>query len=553
MKKEEKFCAGFLITTTSIMYRPSCKFRTICIFGVTTSFFIVFYSTSIFSIFRRQEACVEDAVPFTQINAGYVLPPNTNLQHVYQVLRRFKEITTNSSELRDIETAMDTMRNALASKYNDDVCPEIYSRFGDVSPKFEMDASCSASGKLSVEKLLTLMFNFQTLRPENLTQFMEDIRSWYPNIQIIITVSDADSFLKLESLSKIQVIQSKNQNPGALWNSMIGYVNTQFVYLGRGVVEIDDNTAFDRLLREITSIGAKVMGGALRTVHDGRWDLNCYQMLHSNFSLIFREGYHHSVHDCIYCSYFNGPLVSETSYLRKVSFDDAFRSEDMTFHDLFFRLYQDRVSTAVCPDSMHHMHRNVTNPFMRNDWLPFVSKWKVNNVKDTFQTNFAFTCKESSTIFTKFQPGITIAPCLLQNLADHVKFIMKICRDSNLICHLNAGTLLGALKFGTILPWERDADVFFPRENHTAIRSLKSQFENAGYDLREHQTPVPHFRSHDTAGWAIDVWPLKLYKFDRLTRKGESTMLPLDGEWVEVKDFLFFTPKIVCMKSLKTM
>ena len=57
----------------------------------------------------KDMGCVHDNVPFTQVTAGYVLPPHTDLHQVYDVLQRFQEITTNSTELHDISTAMDTI------------------------------------------------------------------------------------------------------------------------------------------------------------------------------------------------------------------------------------------------------------------------------------------------------------------------------------------------------------------------------------------------------------------------------------------------------------
>ena len=37
--------------------------------------------------------------------------------------------------------------------------------------------------------------------------------------------------------------------------------------------------------------------------------------------------------------------------------------------------------------------------------------------------------------------------------------VMDACEKTNSICQLEEGSLLGAVKLGTILPWERDCDI----------------------------------------------------------------------------------------------
>lgn len=48
---------------------------------------------------------------------------------------------------------------------------------------------------------------------------------------------------------------------------------------------------------------------------------------------------------------------------------------------------------------------------------------------------------------------------------------------------MQEGTLLGAVKFNGLLPWERDADVTFHSSNFSAISDLKSKLRTSGYSL----------------------------------------------------------------------
>jgi len=52
-----------------------------------------------------------------------------------------------------------------------------------------------------------------------------------------------------------------------------------------------------------------------------------------------------------------------------------------------------------------------------------------------------------------------------------------------MLCQLNAGTNLGAIKFNSVLPWELDADISVHHSNLTAFDKLKSNFlaKNSGF------------------------------------------------------------------------
>ena len=57
-------------------------------------------------------------------------------------------------------------------------------------------------------------------------------------------------------------------------------------------------------------------------------------------------------------------------------------------------------------------------------------------------------------------------------------------QDFALLCQINGGTTLGALKFGGILPWELDADLIVHIDNATAYKdSVLTAAKNQGYEV----------------------------------------------------------------------
>ena len=76
-----------------------------------------------------------------------------------------------------------------------------------------------------------------------------------------------------------------------------------------------------------------------------------------------------------------------------------------------------------------------------------------------------------------------MSPCCITQLTNDVLFIMRTCREHHIKCELQEGTLLGAVKLGKVLPWERDADITFLSSNFTEILNLKTHLQKYGYSI----------------------------------------------------------------------
>ena len=56
-----------------------------------------------------------------------------------------------------------------------------------------------------------------------------------------------------------------------------------------------------------------------------------------------------------------------------------------------------------------------------------------------------------------------------QDLSNTLKLIFDECKRTKSICQLQEGTVLGAVKLGGILPWERDADIMVHSNNFSYL------------------------------------------------------------------------------------
>ena len=281
-----------------------------------------------------------------------------------------------------------------------------------------------------------------------------------------------------------------------------------------------------------------IIGSATKTFSNGHWSFGCYQMVYRNYTLVYKLGYKHSAHDCLYCHSIHGPFLAKAEVLKKNHFDLNL-PESVLFHDYFFTLFKHKQRVGVCPDSMFNVRDEATALLNKKQWLPLVRKRSLNKITRHDGKSFEYSCSESQAAGKRL-PGLAIAPCMLQQLANHIKFVMRTCREYDIMCELNAGTTIGAVKFNGVLPWERDADIFYLSGNFSAVGKLEPVFRKAGYTLKllyrpgQAKTRGGAYTSYGS-GWKLEFWSKPWLHSAELKAQGKKpTTVMFNGEWVEV-------------------
>ena len=326
----------------------------------------------------------------------------------------------------------------------------------------------------------------------------------------------------------------KGLSAGQIWNSLVQTATTEYVLIARDVEVITNDTRFDRLIREIESMDLSAGGGAFRTPN-GHWSNGCYQIAYKNYSLSYHHGYDESMHECLFCDYIEGPFITTKNRLETTQFNKLDETHGL-FEDWFMRMHDKQQSVVVCPDSMFHTFYKTTD---KENWDSFMKAWGLYRMHTPLGTEIVSSCHTG----TPMSRSKALHPCASDSLAKAVKFLMTTCEETNIICELEEGTALGAVKFNKILPWERDADITFLTANYSAFQKLAATFSKVNYRLANVKEPrccVDNRKAGGVfnlylSGWHIEIYGQHIMDSELLRVEGfKPTKILLDGQWVSV-------------------
>lgn len=367
-------------------------------------------------------------------------------------------------------------------------------------------------------------------------KFLLSVRKTNNDFNVILSVDMSKFSSKLRSMyPTVTIIDSRVYSEGTALNRMIEEVNTPYVLIAKDVEFLTNDMRLERLVREIESLNVSVAGGATRDPN-GHWKKGCFQSVYRNYTLNYLEGYDESVHECLFCDYVQGPFVGRKKYLVEHKFHGLNKTEGL-FEEWFLGISQRGDETVICPDSMFHIHLQSKHNI---NWNKFMKKW---NVLKSITPSGNKTTRVCSSHGRSFRNSKVVSPCDLQSNADAVKTVMSECENAGIICELQEGTALGAVKLGKTLPWERDADITFLTANHSAFQNLKDVFHKKGFSFTVLDTPWCCV-DNITAGGKFLLryleWSIELYGQHKMDSKlmaetgTQPTKVLLDGQWVNV-------------------
>ncbi|KAL3879790.1 hypothetical protein ACJMK2_032073 [Sinanodonta woodiana] len=425
-------------------------------------------------------------------------PIRQNLVETAKLMYKAKRHARGTKTSDSLKSAISLMEGILAHlqvNFNDvksrpvkeavNICPEAYKGTTFGYPFFYQgfEVTDCPNGK-KLEDLITIVSFIELSEPEEhlaAMQLLDSITSQNEKFTIILAAKNLDKqhdyFNRKYKNAKLVTAHSSD-SPGIVWNRLLKEVRTEYVLIARNIDMFTNDSRLDRLIREIESLDVAVAAGSYREP-SGHWRIGCLQLNYRNYSISYIDGYDESFHECQFCDYVTGPFVIKTSLVNELQFDLRIPTKAGLFEDLFMRLKEKGHETITCPDAMYHtVESNVSD--ISRDWETFAIKWKAKYIQLAGSKTIEISCLNFN---CKKEKAYTLHPCCLDELADMILFVMRTCEKEGMICELQEGTALGAVKFNKILPWERDGDLTFLTSNYSTFSKLAEAFTRAGYTL----------------------------------------------------------------------
>ncbi|KAG7171360.1 Fukutin-related protein-like 3, partial [Homarus americanus] len=301
----------------------------------------------------------------------------------------------------------------------------------------------------------------------------------YPGITVhLVTITPPSQ----RSNHQIRLIVHKvetNTTNGVAFTEVLRHITTPYVLIASGMASITPLSKLERLVWAAEHLGVWAVGGGVETP-SGRWRTGCLTSSYAHYQASWTRGRLGIAGECLICQGLEGPFLAMTTALRHLGWDTKLPREVLEL-DLFLRAAHSlNMMAASCPKSLFTIDSELEPP-SRPALLSLARHHSVYSLQAAGGVLVTFSCSEvgASCGDTK----LALPPCCRQELASLVRFLMDTCEAHGLLCELQEGTLLGAVKLEGVMPWERDADITFHTKNFTALGELKDVFDRAGYSL----------------------------------------------------------------------
>lgn len=465
-------------------------------------------------------------------------------KHIQLVKELIISIDGNLTD--DLKKDNSVDRSSVNSLPKREVCAEKFMApsWEYVFPRFRKGFDrVNCSDFVPLDQLVTMIVTSpEEISTENLQNIFKGIVNYYPSVPVMF-VSKSKTNLNLKEFgSNITNVVFDDLTHGKTWSMLLKTVSTPYVLFAPDITYFTDDVNVERLIRVLSENKDTIIAGGSHKNQRGEWDKGCFQVNFRNWVAFFLDGYYRSFTDCLVCDVLPGPFMAKTKELKELGFDEKLPFG--AFLDIFWRIKLKHPEKVVvsCPDVMFETR---VQEIPHEKYVALANKWDVKKWINSDGTIRWYGCRRGgrpndNTASCRKQSGLLVPSCDLENLADMIKFVMKECENAGLLCELNEGSQLGAVKFQGVLPWELDADIHFPNDNFTAMFGLIPRFKAAGYRVTSERTEKWR-NGHKVLGaillykngWKIDLYGHDIFQSAELVASGQKpTKVKFAGMWV---------------------
>lgn len=423
-------------------------------------------------------------------------------------------------------------------------CPEIYNGPMYGYPLYKtghIRQNCSRLPLIETVTIVLIQPQFQY--SHNMTEILLKFKKKM-QVKTIILVLELEHFGNLNKnvlfRHGIRLHSFIDQTLGRILNFIITkIISTPYTLLAANIVIQQEDIDIERLINVQELSSAHVIGTSSR-YFTGVWNRGCFQSELKMYVLRYIPGYVQSHHSCLHCDFTNNPFLAKTSYLEQFQFHENFTSG--MFEDFFLNVKYANHTLLVCPDVQFTVTSALPPP---SSLLGFSKKWDIKKLIDIHDRTLWYGCRRGYAYTAKnrcpYFKGMAIPPCCLENLKDALVYIFSLCDIYNIICQLQEGSVLGAVKFSSVLPWEMDADISILSQQFYQFVNLTAELQSQNYTLVIDEYPrgknkpfdpskleggVLHIRAD---GWSIQVFAQNILP-ESMTR------FLLNGKWLNLPE-----------------
>lgn len=367
--------------------------------------------------------------------------------------------------------------------------------------------------------------------------FLASVSRAYPGVAVHVAAPTPPPRPPAHRLRLLLHTVAANASLVAAHVAALDHVTTPYVLLTSGMASLTRLARLERLVWAAEHLGVWAVSGGLQTPTN-RWRTGCLTSRNAHYEAEWERGRLGAAHGCLLCSSLEGPFLALTAALRHLAWDAKLPAQVAQL-DLFLRAaHSHHMLAAACPEALFRVRTELPPP-PRAAWLSLARRHSLYVVQAPAGVRYTFSCSDVGA--NCGEKGVALPPCCRQELASLVRFLMDTCDAHGLLCELQEGTLLGAVKLNGVMPWERDADVTFHTKNYTALGELRDVFERAGYSLHLTDNRWCCIEGRWAGGqgalasaqWTLELWSQhRMDSEDDLLAGRPRTRVEFDGSWV---------------------
>ena len=338
---------------------------------------------------------------------------------------------------------------------------------------------------------------------------------------------------------------------------MAELVSTTYTLYLKSCAAVTKDLNLNELLKTAMKHRSVGLVGLSERGTDGGWSYECQQLSLENSHLTFSDGYLYSTGPCLFCDVTSESFLVATDVVRAVLPDSSLPNEIRSF-DWALRLRTAGVLTMTCPESMHHVTRNIipkpeepkkdTKCTTKQERLKFkdesltvkrlyrklAQKWQLTTIQLHNKTSLEYNCLEIH-FDCKAKERVReylLPPCCLRIKNRMLKAFHTIAQETLIPYEILSGSLLGAVKFKDGIPWDFDDDCRYPNQFANLLETNKQRLQEMGLPSltfagipSSDGKPHKYYTANGQGGFSFDIWGVETLPTEGDRRKLEQMPL----------------------------